>query len=636
MRAILALFFILTPAWSSALPTGVYFQPSVAITNPLDSSYIPTSTPNAPAWVWTTDASSKVFQDVGGPGVVQVSTPSTGIGGFTAAQIFVQAPAGGLSNVNVSLSSLVNTRTGFVISTNTINATGNVVLYWENYVSITTMSINSNIANSGYFNSKLHFIPDALVPTVDPYYHQVTNANGGSVTAGQNQGFLIAIWVPSNADAGYYSFTVTMTSAATNSVFATIPGALEVGDFAIPATATFSIYTGYDNTAMCQQQNGAGLTGCKNYGVNTPSDAVGQILTQHDAAVLGLDFRMQVGNLEGLTTSGSSQLQTYFGHLLLGQTSASLRNTITSGAKLIAARESLQGTDNPTAANWISTFTALYPPVTTLRPFSQACDEPGSSWGPCFTTMIDLAASGITFLASANYSQMNVAAATGTLNILATLVDDMASNKANSITWAANAGKAFGSYNDCTSGPCSGRGGQAPNYPNHHIDGLPVFNSAQPWLIVADSGTFELNSDVSLCWITACGANASKNPWAVGGMLYNQSAHTTTSSDGQGDETWFWPGTTAQVNVSTPIFLPSLRVVLHAIGEIDIEEKALLKAAGQDQTFWTQLNTWYTSEGVFNIDPYNKGSYTGTITSARQNLLCAAHQIAHPGASCGW
>lgn len=131
-------------------------------------------------------------------------------GEYQSFQIAVQAPAGGLTNVNFSVSELVMPKTGARIPQK------NVVLYREKYMTV--------LAHSPTWNgppnlpiTNIDTFPDALIPFIDPATGKPPS--GGtyiaaplSLTADHNAVFWVDVLVPRNAKAGQYKGTYTVSS----------------------------------------------------------------------------------------------------------------------------------------------------------------------------------------------------------------------------------------------------------------------------------------------------------------------------------------------------------------------------------------------------------------------------------------
>lgn len=127
-------------------------------------------------------------------------------GEYESYQVIVQAPAGGLTNVNLSVSVLSGPGGATIpVSSQT--------LFREHYVFVTQKSFDLGGANRptgpGWF-------ADGLIPFVNPDTGQALNgtlkAANATVAQGTNQPYWIDIFVPRTAQAGVYTGTYTITT----------------------------------------------------------------------------------------------------------------------------------------------------------------------------------------------------------------------------------------------------------------------------------------------------------------------------------------------------------------------------------------------------------------------------------------
>ncbi|HZQ68196.1 MAG TPA: DUF4091 domain-containing protein [Terriglobales bacterium] len=146
-------------------------------------------------------------------------------------QVIVQAPAGGLANVNLSASELTGPGGA------TIQAL-NLTLYREYYITVTGTASYGGGSNPPLGSGTY---PEPLIPFNDPETDfplcgasAALKACNASVSAGQNQPYWIDISVPRGASAsppGTYTGTITITS---NQGDTTVPVTLTVWNFELP------------------------------------------------------------------------------------------------------------------------------------------------------------------------------------------------------------------------------------------------------------------------------------------------------------------------------------------------------------------------------------------------------------------
>ncbi len=189
---------------------------------------------SAPFPVWVSPSLVRVGQ-TDAPGTASSINLSGARGETVDSQVIVQAPASGLTNVNVSASALVGP------SGATIPASS-ITLYREYYTNVTgTASFvggsNPPLGSGTY--------PEPLIPFNDPETGSslcttsaVLKACNATISAGQNQPYWVDISVPhgaTNAPPGNYAGTISIT-ADQGSV--TIPVTVAVWNFELPMQAS--------------------------------------------------------------------------------------------------------------------------------------------------------------------------------------------------------------------------------------------------------------------------------------------------------------------------------------------------------------------------------------------------------------
>jgi Domain of unknown function (DUF4091) len=196
--------------------------------------YVFAQSPPPPFNVWVASSLTRVGRtdSIGGTSSVQLS----GARGETLdAQIVVQGPVNGLTNVNLTASSLTGPSGSSI-------AAFNMSLYREHYIAVTGTGNYGGGSNppegSGTY-------PEPLIPFNDPETGALlcgTSASlkacNASVSAGQNQPYWIDVSVPhgaTNTPPGTYSGTITVT-ADQGSV--TVPVSVTVWNFELPVQPT--------------------------------------------------------------------------------------------------------------------------------------------------------------------------------------------------------------------------------------------------------------------------------------------------------------------------------------------------------------------------------------------------------------
>ncbi len=104
---------------------------------------------------------------------------------------------------------------------------GNVTIFWEGYVNVTTISS----PDGGYGEW-----PDILVPKVDAYYHEQRNFFPFGLNASRVQPIWFDVFVPKNTAPGNYIANVNVSENGASIFYGSVN--LEVWDFELPATST--------------------------------------------------------------------------------------------------------------------------------------------------------------------------------------------------------------------------------------------------------------------------------------------------------------------------------------------------------------------------------------------------------------
>ncbi|AUT00935.1 hypothetical protein CLI64_11270 [Nostoc sp. CENA543] len=147
-------------------------------------------------------------------------------GEYESFQISIHAPNGGLTNVNISVSDLLNN--------NQVISQRNITLYREHYVYVSHPSLNEIGSNNPSLGRGWY--ADGLIPFVNPETQaELTGAELDAVPfnlkAGNNQPIWVDIFVPRDANPGQYQGTFTVTS---NQGISTGKIRLKVWDFELP------------------------------------------------------------------------------------------------------------------------------------------------------------------------------------------------------------------------------------------------------------------------------------------------------------------------------------------------------------------------------------------------------------------
>ena len=185
--------------------------------------------------VWVSPRLVRVGQ-TDAPGTTTSINLSGGRGETVASQVIVQAPVGGLTNVNVSASALTGPGGATIPASN-------VTLYREFYITVTrTQGVPQGGSNQPEGSGTAGTYAEPLIPFNDPQppgsslcgTSASLKACNASVSAGQNQPYWIDFFVPrgaTNSPAGSYTGSISITADQGS---ATIPVTLTVWNFELP------------------------------------------------------------------------------------------------------------------------------------------------------------------------------------------------------------------------------------------------------------------------------------------------------------------------------------------------------------------------------------------------------------------
>jgi hypothetical protein len=598
------LLILILLAGSSALGQG---NPN----DPLDPMYLPSVDQKAadyPANVWVTSSLAKVHQDSATPGSVKWAQLSAARNEFVSFQVHEQAGSSPIT-LNVSISDLVNAKTGTHISSSSI------IVYREGYINIATLSDA---------NGSTGLTPDILIPAVDPYRHEARNAFPFTIAANQTQSAWFDVFVPPNAPSGYYQGTVTVTNGG--STYTTLPVLLSVWNFTLPSTATLkSVYgTAWDT---CFGYYGDVVPDCGKYPGASGNTDLGAALSDVDAAVMMLDHRTSAAQVSPLVLNSPpnnwTQFDSLFGPLLNG-TPANTR-TILSGAALneMVYMSASNITIIPgNAQDWITHFVSK---GWQSKLLGWAVDEPSVCGG--WTVVIADATyfhgttPPITAMTTSDIANATTCDGLNSVDIITPTVGQMehqgSQNRSSAFgAWlGGKSGRQVWMYQSCNShGSCgNGTSGDATNtWPSVMLDATPVRNRIMQWIEWMDNATGDLYYDTEYCWYSTCAdgrGNTGVDPWTY--IYY---------SGGNGDGTLIYPGAVSKIGGTTPIPLPSIRLKNIRDGYQDYEYLRALTNAGLGSFATAEVQSFITNAYTFNNDPT-------ALLGARTALGNKLHQL---------
>jgi hypothetical protein len=603
--------------------------------DPLNPVYMPAIDQNVlhyPSNIWITGPLAKVRQDVGSPGNVHWAIVSGTQNEFQGFQVHVQAPAAGIANLSVTMSDLVNSRTG----TRILASSTNIVVYREAY-----MNVTQKTATAATFYNSTGYYPDILIPAIDPYYHQTTNAFPINIAANQNQSVWIDVHIPASAPSGYYSGQATVKSGAT--VLATLPVVYAVWQWPasqggeMPSTASLRntwgklVYGG-----LCIQAYGS--TGaCSPY----PG---GQTGTDVDGMVMMLDHRLSIGQSDTDTIyPGAGSWTTWDANYacMLNGTACHVAG-ILSGAKLTTWSIGCSGDcsvlaaggnfPTSTFANFASHFNSngWFPKL-----FYYLCDEPPPGMGNCgqfppvnpwqvlkanATSDHNASTPIIPTLVTTDLSTATSNGGLNSIDWMVPLINNMdpqggSLQRSTYNNWLGGSPtRILASYLSCSSaGTCSNGTVGNLTYPNYDVDAVPVANRVMEWMTFSHGLAMELYYGVDSQFCSGC------NPW---NSLY------TYGNNGDGD--LVYPCSASQCGIQIPIWLPSLRLKMARDGMQDYEYLKVLTNNLKSTLVQSEIACWITNSYTFNVNPTAAaGAFTCDLTEARQALGNALHGLTY-------
>lgn len=596
--------------------------PAYGVIDPLSSQFFPSIDQNPGDYatsfgtITITDSLYKVFQSSVAPGNVHWAIVYSMQNEIQSFQVHV-SPSVNVSSLTVTMSSLTNAQTGTVISSNTTN----IIVYREFYTNVSTPT---SLSTMTYYGGMRAMMPNFLIPTVDPYYNQTTNAFPVAVLSTATQSAWIDVHIPTSAPSGYYSGNVYVSSG--NVVISTMPVVYGVWAWLMPSSASLhSMNAGTDYNSMCTFVYG-GFSNCMTYPGALGNADLANTLIGIDANVQLLDNRFGAAGGNNVFPSAGS-FATFVSTMgpLLNGTKAN-RSTIIPGAALTGYFINDSFTSS-VYQNWASSFTAQgwFP-----RLANYLCDEPPG--GCSFSQIISSGNVSRTYstpiipnlvTTSLSVAQANNAAGqidwiTPTIENLDPTSGDLRSSYNSYLATSSGPVRQIGAYEDClsmglTTNCSSGIIGDAQaSYSNRHVDGLPVANRAFETWAFLDSLNYELYFAIDYCVDHNCTTppNPYKSVYAFGA---------------NGDGTLIAPSSAPYVTTSggMPIWIPTMMLKYARDGFQDYEYENYLTNQGKGALVQSQIATWMTNAYTFNTNPV-------ALEAARVALGTAIHQLTYP------
>ena len=574
--------------------------------DPLSPVYEPpvdTNSADYDANEWITTAMAKV-QPSDPAGSVHWALVSSARNEFESFQVHVHAPSA-LSGVTVTVSDLHDARGG-----GTISAQANVTVSRELYLSIPSSQVSDANGRAGK-------VPDALVPAVDPYFHETRNAFPTDVAAGANTSAWVDVFVPPGTASGWYAGTVTV--AAGGKTLSTMPIRLKVWKVDLPSTASLRSNFGLSWDGACVQEYG-GYGGC---GAAVPSgnadDGVEYFHVLYTS--FALDHRVSLGGAvyAGPSSTDWTHFDSVYAPLLNGTAKTRL-----AGAKLTTL-DYVGGTGSTTVSNWATHF-QTQGWLDALVYYH--CDEPASGNSCTFADALSeedsvhSAAADLRTLLTANISDITNNGLLDAVDVVTPVVDQMqphgqASQRPQYDSFLQRSSlKRLYWYQSCDEHESCDQGGTpgpaTATWPSYMADASPMRNRVFQWMAYVFGTQGELYYATDLCFTQSCGG--STDP-----------LQSIYAFSGNGDGTLYYPGRPSVIGGQHHVPLSSIRFELIREGMEDYELLHALDAAGQGAFAMTQATSFIQRADTFSDDPT-------TLYAAREALGDKLHAIAlgHP------
>jgi hypothetical protein len=400
--------------------------------------------------------------------------------------------------------------------------------------------------------------PDPLIPDVDAYDNQQRNAFPFAVAANTSRAIWVDVYVPPDTPPGMYTGSVTITG--TGLATTTIPINLRVRAFTLPATASLKSSFEFGVDEACRAFDGTQYC-------NDNTQAEPWLRKFVKAA---LDHRISLMN--PYYTMPSNNDWTYF-DALDGPWLDGPLTTIENDRR--DATFMMQEKAHFDARGW------------TGKLFDYTCDEPPQTcaWSdiPVRAQLVHTAGLRTLVTTSIDRAQTNLGA--GWMDILDIAVpivnemDDAASGNQRGrydAFLAHGAGKELWWYQSCESHGCGGcdagmANDSAHGFPSYVIDASAIQNRAMEWL------SYEYHLGGELYYAIA--QNLSK-AWDS----YSNPTGAFCGFGGNGDGSFFYPGTPAHIGGTSGIPVETQRLKMIREGMEDYEYLHLLEQLGDGAT----------------------------------------------------
>ncbi len=410
-----------------------------------------------------------------------------------------------------------------------------------------------DITNPSGLDGTTGQIPDGLVPDVDEVYGERRNAFPFTVPAGESRAIWVEVLVPADATPGEYRGTLNVTWDGGSKA---LPVTLTVWPFTLPSTASLKTAFGFTWGAL----NVA-------HGVSS-TDAIAGLREVYNR--FALDHRVTLSHIDDGAGDDMTHFTSYYGPSLEGTAATRL-----PGARMTAVE--LMGN----VGTWSPFFSQQ---GWSDRLFQYTCDEPPltCAWSdiPTRAAAAHAASPAVRTLVTTSITEAQDRGVLSSIDILVPVINflddkpgsDFAGEQRGKYdSWLAGSEKReVWTYQSCMSHGCAGSvdfgnpnaaGYYYTGWPSYAIDASAVRNRAQEWL------SFKLRLSGELYYETVEAYR--DDPWA-----------TQWAFGGNGDGTFFYPGTTGRIGGSHDIPVASVRLKMLREGMEDYEYLKILSDLG--------------------------------------------------------
>jgi len=474
---------------------------------------------------------------------------------FEPFQIVLRAQSEQLSDVDVEVSDLKG-------KGNSSIPKRDIQIYMERFIDLQKPS--SIEGKSGEW-------PDALVPRVDAYYGERRNAFPFTLNDGRSQPIWCEVYVPPTASAGIYQGSVTVSVGGKRLL--TIPLKLEVWNFSLPSTSSFTNTFGFNGIAALYQHIGR-YTNDEDLLRMTAlyrKSALWHRISLHGGSMAPPSFTLQNGRMQIDWRNYDREVAPF-----LDGTSFTADQPL-YGAKSTSAELRTSGgadTDELKVEYWREFAGHFRDKGWFDRLFDYLWDEPAPENEAALIRRAEL-------VRQADPQIRNLVTAplhsnwTNLVDIWTPLINcfesragfrDFCSPMADRAAYQAqiDRGKQLWWYQSCASHGCYMiGGGYFQGWPSYMIDITPVANRIMPW------AAWKYDIQGELYFNTTEAYAKTKDAW----LDVNQFG-------GNGDGTLFYPGTPARIGGTTHIPIESIRLKLIREGLEDYEYFNLLAKTG--------------------------------------------------------